>query len=757
MSIARITQLQQGCREGTEEPISRNILISKDRPVYTRPLGVFGFYLALSVVFLAPISLSPEDLAVNDGDPLHISWILAWDAHQAVHHPLRLFDSNSFYPYDSSLAFSEHLLGPALLAAPFFYATGNALLAQNVTLVLTLALSAFAMYLLTREVLGQELGALVAGLVYTFHTYGFHEAPRLQLLSIEWWPLAALFLHRTFLSGRFRNAALSALFFTLQGLSCTYYLFYFALALLIFVMGYALFTERGLARAAALAIPYTISGAIFAVLALPYLRMIRDFGFGRALAEGVDFAEYVRPPSGSVFGALVSFEESPVAAPQFLGFLAIALALWGIRSFPRAKEPRIRAVFFWLSVTTAVVGGVLSLGPTLRFFGLELGAGPYAWLYEGLPFFRVLRNAERMSVLLHFGLAVAAGVGASALAPVRNARWLRIALLIALPYEHFTGGQPFTRLPTSELTPAVFQWLEEKDGEGAVVELPLYPREKLRLHSLYMFFSTVHWKPIVFGRTSFYPPLTGYLAWEMRGFPDSDSIALLEGLGVERVVVHPNLWPPGEREEKLALLSAFADRLLPEGRFGPAEDPSQTRYGFGDERVFRLRHSGEEPSVSDLCVPAGEIEPLGWTLRGDSKDPAEWIVDRNRETKWRTDGQLPGMKLEIDLGREETLSAVRLELAYPHDQFPRDLTLKARTEGGAGFDRIEHRNDRMTKWDLVEALVEGPASAAIVLRFPPTKARVLRFWIQEGKEWDFSLPSWSLPELRLYRECAASH
>ncbi len=756
MSIARITQLQQGRREGTEEPIARNILSLKDRPVYALPFWVFGFYLALSVVFLAPVSLSPEDLAVNDGDPLHISWILAWDAHQAVRHPLRLFDSNAFYPYDSSLAFSEHLLGPALLAAPVFYATGNALLAQNITLVLTLALSAFAMYLLTRDVLGHELGALVAGLVYAFHTYGFHEAPRLQLLSIEWWPLAALFLHRTFVFGGFRDATLSAVFFILQGLSCTYYLFYFALALLIFVMGYAIFTERGLAKAATLIIPFTVSGAIFAVLALPYLRMIRDFGFGRALAEGVDIAEYVRPPSGSVLENFVSFEQPPGAAPQFLGFLAIALALWGLLSFPRAEEPRSRVLFFWLSVTTGIVGGVLSLGPTLRFFGIELGAGPYAWLYEGLPFFRVLRNAERMSVLLHFGLAVAAGVGAAAIGTLRNSRWLRMALLVALPYEHFTGGQPFTRLPTSERTPEVFRWLDEKSGQGAVVELPLYPREKLRLHSLYMLFSTVHWKPIVFGRTSFYPPLTGYLAWEMRRFPDSDSIALLEGLGVERIVVHPNLWPPGEREEKLALLSSFADRLEPEGRFGPAADPSQTRYGFGDERVFRLRHSGEAPSTSDLCVPAGEIEPAGWTLSGDSQDPAEWIVDRNRETKWRTDGQLPGMKLEIDLGREETLAAARLELAYPHDQFPRDLTLKVRTEGGTGFDRIDHRDDLATKWALVETLVEGPASAAFVLRFPPTRARVLRFWIREGKAWDYTLPDWSLPELRLYRDCAAS-
>jgi hypothetical protein len=272
-----------------------------------------------------------------------------------------------------------------------------------------------------------------------------------------------------------------------------------------------------------------------------------------------------------------------------------------------------------------------------------------------------------------------------------------------------------------------------------------------------MLYSTIHFQPIVFGRTSFYPPLTGYLGWEMRNFPDADSLALLEGLGVELLVVHPNLWRPGERETRLGRLQSFADRLEPEGRFGPAVDVSQAHYGLGDERVYRLRHSGEIPSTSELCAPTDEIAPEGFHLRGDSRTPVEWAVDRNPETKWRTDGQLPGLKLEIDLGREETLAAVGLELGYPHDQFPRDLTLKVRSEGGNGFERVEHRDDPATKWELVRSLVEEPSSAAVILRFPKTKARHVRFWIREGKEWDYSLPDWSLPELHLYRECAPSH
>ena len=72
------------------------------------------------------------------------------------------------------------------------------------------------------------------------------------------------------------------------------------------------------------------------------------------------------------------------AAPQFLGFLAIALALWGVFSFLRAEKTRSRAIFFWLAIGIAIVGGLLSLGPTVRFFGQELGTGPYAWLYDAV-------------------------------------------------------------------------------------------------------------------------------------------------------------------------------------------------------------------------------------------------------------------------------------------------------------------------------------------------------------------------------------
>ena len=72
---------------------------------------------------------------------------------------------------------------------------------------------------------------------------------------------------------------------------------------------------------------------------------------------------------------------------------------------------------------------------------------------------------------------------------------------------------------------------------------------------------------------------------------------------------------------------------------------------------------------------------------------------------------------------------------------------------GERFTRVVYRDDLATQWELVHALVEDPSEAAITLRFEPVRARRLRFWVREGKGFDYALPDWMLPELYVYRAC----
>ena len=48
-------------------------------------------YLALAVIFTWPVASQMETTVADEGDPLHLSWILDWDGHALLHAPLRIF------------------------------------------------------------------------------------------------------------------------------------------------------------------------------------------------------------------------------------------------------------------------------------------------------------------------------------------------------------------------------------------------------------------------------------------------------------------------------------------------------------------------------------------------------------------------------------------------------------------------------------------------------------------------------------------
>lgn len=727
-------------------------------------LLAFGFFLAISFLLTAPLSLSPASQAANEGDPLHISWILAWGVHQLTTNPLQLFESNAFYPYPSSLAFSEHLIVESLMVGPVYLASGNALLAQNVAVLLALALSGWAMFLLLREMTGHRDAGLVGGMLYAFHSYTLQEVPRLQVLSIQWWPLAILFLYRAFRSGLWRDAALFALFFLLQGLSCTYYLIYFSMMLVLWIPGVYLWAKKsgGVHGLGKVGVALGAAGVVLVLFALPYLEMFTAFGYRRSLSEGLDLLDYLRPPEGTPFSFWIDFNIKSSPTHHFIGLVALVLFVLGLTlGVSRAKETPGGRSFFWLSFMTGLVGVIVSLGPVVFVGGKALGPGAYAFLYEYVPLFRGLRSPERIAILVNFAVAAIGAYGAAALLDgfhrlgrlgPKAASALLIALLVLLPFEHFSGGVRGVGVPTGSDAPEVYRWLAEEspeDPDGPVVELPVYPLRKHRFYAAYMFYSTYHWRPIVFGRTSFYPPAMEYLAWQLRDFPDSDSLALLRWLGVRTIVVHPQLWPEAERGRKLAALKTMGDQIRLVGVFPPLEGPDYRRFGFGGERVYIL--NGDPPSTEDLCVPADEIQPDAWTFRGSSEAPPEWVADRDPDTKWETARQIPGDHLTVNLGGTQTVAAARLELGFPYERFPRHLVVRART-GAGPWRPFPYRDDLATKLELLQTLLEDPSRAAFVLRFEPEQAGQLRFRVG-GLRYNYAIPGWSLPELYVYRSC----
>jgi len=127
------------------------------------------FFLALTLLLTWPLALHPASTTlpmVPDGD-LFI-WTLAWDAHAFIHQPLSIFDANIYHPLRHTLAFSENLIGSALIAAPIQWTTGNTVLALNVVALLSVMLCGLGAFVLARRLGLSAAGAMVAGVIVAY-------------------------------------------------------------------------------------------------------------------------------------------------------------------------------------------------------------------------------------------------------------------------------------------------------------------------------------------------------------------------------------------------------------------------------------------------------------------------------------------------------------------------------------------------------------------------------------------------------------
>ena len=293
----------------------------------------------------------------------------------------------------------------------------------------------------------------------------------------------------------------------------------------------------------------------------------------------------------------------------------------------------------------------------------------------------------------------------------------------------------------------MYRWLAA-DGREPVVELPVYPSRARRLWAAYLYFSTYHWRPIPIGRTSFYPPAHEWLVWNAAGLP---------GRHVARV---PR--SPGAAHDRRA--PARVRRRRPRGAAGrrrrgaAAHAPAVVRrtspaerfaaLGLGDERVYALAPAAR-PSAP--CVPRDEIPREGWTVSATGVNKPDRVATATRTRAWMTDiPQRPGDRLEVDLGRTETVAAVALDIGYPHEEFGRNLVLAV--DDGRGWQRVPTPTVPPNALATLDDLLQRPREARMVLRVEPRPVRRLRLLVGLREE-DPAWPRWSVPELRLFARC----
>jgi hypothetical protein len=482
-------------------------------------------YLAVVSLFTWPLVLNGAQQVIHGGD----SWWLVWQNWLIRYHLLDLHTSPLvthlvYWPNGTSLyeeSWIEVLFLPlTLLVGP--------VAAYNLGCLLMCVAVAWSMYLLASYLSGNRLAGFVAGFAlvascwYVARLWG-----QLNIGSVVWLLLYMFFLLRR--EGRvWVNILGAGIMAALTYVSTLYLVLY----LVVFTGFWAI--NRGLDRRVPIrerlaTLGRGVAGGLLGmVLVSPLLiGLIRTVGngtvgvpeFAQSLTFSADLLGYFVPvPRNLVFGGWVQqagihlWGTIDVEQWYFPGWSVWILGILGLlRAWPQTR--------LWLNVL--LVSFVLSLGPVLHVGGSGFPVPlPYLLLYQ-LPGLEVGRTPVRFALLVMVALCVGLAYGlADVLRRVRGPARLELLpsarnilefrvpsprplLLVGALLGIMTAEQLMIPLPVAAAVASPFYHrLAAMPDTFAVLDVPLGDPDASAHQSNYLYYQTVHHKPLVGGYLS---------------------------------------------------------------------------------------------------------------------------------------------------------------------------------------------------------------------------------------------------------------
>jgi hypothetical protein len=541
-------------------------------------------YALLLVAFTAPVSLDLGARTFAQGPDTRLyQWTLGWDLHALKTDPLHIFDANIFFPEKQTLAYSEHLIGAALLALPLSLFTSNLDLILNFVLLLTTFLGALGCDRLARECGASPRGALLAGIVGGFTGPRLSRLTQAHLATLHFIPWALAFSVRYLREGRRCHLLAALALFALQALTSGHGGLFLALALALF-FGYALVSGR--LRFAKAMRDCGLGGALLLLVNVPFVIPYYEVRGRVGLTRVIEDAEGYAPSTGSwlqaptraqaaLASAVPSLRPSleSANAALFPGFVFLALAVIGGLGVIRHREDR-----------TMAAAGVAALAAFTLWLSLGPAFGLYRLGYALIPGFDLIRVPSRFFLLTLTALSALAALGLDRIRrPAIAWALVVVATIECIPLPWDSPRDPIE-------TPPIDAWIATQPKPFRVVELPIpLPDNSLRqsrFHSEYMIHGAAHWQPMLNGYSSLVPPLHMRLYTELHEFPTEPGLAELERLGVNYVIVHTDMYQPDRWAEKKRQIEGFGPRI----------------------RLLRVEGEGRAYALGGALKPPGEKE-----------------------------------------------------------------------------------------------------------------------------------------------------
>ena len=515
---------------------------------------VAAVYAALTFVMALPFSWNPGTTVVADLPDTHLYiWTLAWDAHAFIRQPLHIFDANIYYPFANTLAYSENLIGSALIAAPIIWLSGNMVLAMNLTALITCWLCGIGAYLLARRVHISVAGAFICGLIFEFAPPRFFRLGQLHLTAVQWMPFSLAFLHSYLETNRRRDLLIAIGCFSLQALSSGHGAVYLTLAIIALLAWHAAFgtpiafTQR--LRDVGAAGAYLLAPAVWVML--PYRIAQDEAGLRRTyLANSQPGIEsFLASPSRFhqfLQARFIGPFDKEAVAFLFPGILVLILAAIALTSWPARRLRRDNYALFYL---------LIAIGSLLMFVDWPFELWRYVYWLPGFNFIRV---PSRFILLVMLALGVLAGMGFDRLAVQlpRTTKSIALAIVSTLLLAEYVS-YPFASVPYRVDIPAIDRWLDGQPKPFVVAELPVPSPGDLgaleRQQTTSMLHATAHWQKTIHGYSGIRRPFHDQLYLDLTAFPDARSIQSLREVGATHVIVHTDAY---ESQDKWRMVEA---------------------------------------------------------------------------------------------------------------------------------------------------------------------------------------------------------
>ena len=614
------------------------------------------FLIAVGVTYPTITSLSTQFMGGDTSDAYEMARHVWWFK-SAIQNGDDIF-------WQSTLGYPQGFSGVTLWANPlqffpmwllaFFMPIATA---YNLTIMVTMGLNGWAMYVLARHCFRHEhhTPALITGLIYMiFPIFQGHLFDGHAGLMVQWAvPLLIYSLFEYADNGTRRWFGWSVLFFVLSPSGHMLQIIYLLLPLMTLFLLARIFRRDYIGATRGLWVCIVGGGLLLLYLSPVIGETLQTSQYTQAggyVRYSIDLLGIASPSHLNPFWKdITSYSQRVLGVnlaegSSYIGILGGLLVVVGILTK--------RASRWWIAV--AGVAWLFALGPVLKVLDQPLTIAisgyetivplPYA-LFTELPIFGLARTPGRFMFLFAVAFAMIAGYGMSAIWTsdwVRmSRRGLRYILVIGFGVLIFADYQFFDGFPTrtSSIPQAVYD-LGQRDDIRAVFNAP-YNNLLSAKEALYL--QTAHGKSLIAGQVSRETPVNEAKLALLQSF----ETPLLTDAGADIVIIHK------QRAEQMGQLNTLIQRARVHLGFPIYEDE---RYA-----IFETPRSNAVPEAAYTVTPEDETEITyiykeqpGWleytaTFNADNRVVHMFLNDEHLHT-WTIDGETR-LSLPLPIGR----------------------------------------------------------------------------------------------------------